>query len=78
MGCLITSLETFRKSPLTLKAHVVLSNNIDQIILGKLIRSEVVKDIVEIEAQNEPFFSEDSPYNAMEAQLARLYYKNGN
>ena len=41
------------------------------------MRIEAIKDTVEIEAINEPMGKEDTPNSQKEAQLARIYYKNG-
>ena len=46
-------------------------------VIGKLTRSEVMKDSVEIEALNEALSRADTPNTSKESQLARLYYRNG-
>ena len=46
-------------------------------LLGKLTRSEVMKDSVDIDALNEALNRPDTPNTNKESQLARLYYRNG-
>ena len=67
--------EISRKRHSKFKEHVALLSF--NSFLGKLTRSEVMKDSVEVEALNEALNRTDTPNTSKESQLARLYYRNG-
>ena len=69
-----TNRETFRRRRSKSRAHVT---TCILTFKGKLTRSEVMKDSVEVEALNEALKSMDTPNTPKESQLARLYYRNG-
>jgi hypothetical protein len=67
--------EIYRRRHSKSKEHVTLL--LSYLLLGKLTRSEVMKDSVEVEALNEALNRTDTPNTSKESQLARLYYRNG-
>jgi hypothetical protein len=67
--------EIYRRRHSKSKEHVLIL--LSYLLLGKLTRSEVMKDSVEVEALNEALNRTDTPNTSKESQLARLYYRNG-
>jgi type II secretory pathway component GspD/PulD (secretin) len=67
--------EIYRRRHSKSKEHVHILSSLT--LIGKLTRSEVMKDSVEVEALNEALNRTDTPNTSKESQLARLYYRNG-